>query len=269
MPKEYSGSGDPRRTMELLWGPPKQPSRGPKPGLSLAQIVQAAVELADSEGLHALSMRQVAERVGVGAMSLYTYVPGKGELLDLMLDQVFREVALSDVTPGDWRAALEQRAREDWALYERHPWVLQIAGARAVLGPNETSLFEATLRALAPTGLPGRALVSIVNLVVGYVRGAAQGANDAVSAAQETGVSNEAWWAEREPIFDSYFAADRFPTLARLAQEGAFAPLASGGDYLLQNAVADFSFGLERVLDGVEAFVRRSSTHRREVAPAK
>src|ERR671914_2667448 len=152
MTMEYSGSGDPGRTMALLWGTPKRPGRGPKPGLSVEQIVDAAIEVADAEGLAALSMRRVADRLGVGTMSLYTYVPGKAELLDLMLDTVLAEEARPDGA-GGWRAGLELRAREDWALFHRHPWILQITPGRSLLGPNETDLFEATLRVVDGIGL--------------------------------------------------------------------------------------------------------------------
>lgn len=117
MTTEYSGGGDPQRTLELLWGTQKNPSRGPRPGLSTAQIVGAAITIADSDGLGALSMRRVAEQLGVGTMSLYTYVPGKAELLDVMLDSVFGEQTFAGALPADWRAALELRAQADWALY--------------------------------------------------------------------------------------------------------------------------------------------------------
>src|SRR4051794_5684360 len=78
---EFSGTGDPRRTIELMWGAPGSPRRGPKPKITAEMIVQAAVAVADAEGLAALSMRRVADELDVAAMSLYTYVPGKAELL--------------------------------------------------------------------------------------------------------------------------------------------------------------------------------------------
>jgi AcrR family transcriptional regulator len=256
MSTEYSGRGDPQRSMELLWGVQKSPTRGPKPGISVDQIVRAAIEIADAEGLAALSMRRVAERLKVGTMSLYTYVPSKAELLDVMLDSVFGEKTQPTGVAGGWRAALELRAHDDWARYQRHPWVLQVSGARSLLGPNETDLFEATLRVVSGIGLSASEMVGVVNLVVSYVRGAAQGAVDAVLAAQRTGVSNEEWWAAREPLFDKYFDPQRYPTLVELDRAGAFeAPFE--GDYLLYHAVNDFAFGLQRVLDGIEAFVQQ------------
>ncbi|MGH3621146.1 MAG: TetR/AcrR family transcriptional regulator, partial [Sciscionella sp.] len=78
---EYGGGSDPKRSMELLWSIGEAPSRGPKQRLSLAEVVRAAIELADVDGLGALSMRRVAERLGIGTMSLYTYVPAKAELI--------------------------------------------------------------------------------------------------------------------------------------------------------------------------------------------
>lgn len=263
MTTEYSGSGDPKRSMELLWGARKEPSRGPKPGIDLARIVRAAVELADAEGLAALSMRQVAARLGVGAMSLYTYVPGKAELLDLMLDLVLGEIVSGELgVPADanaeWRVKLETLARQDWALYQRHPWVLQIAAARAILGPNETALYEISLTAVAEVGLSGREMVAVVSLVRGYVRGAAQGVLEAALAGRQTGVNDDQWWAAREAIFDRYFDPALYPTMIAVERDGGFAPPADSDEYHLQRALADFEFGLQRVLDGIEAFIQRA-----------
>jgi AcrR family transcriptional regulator len=256
MTTEYAGRGDPARSMALLWGAQKAPRRGPKPGLSVERIIRAAIELADAEGLAALSMRRVAERLGVGTMSLYTYVPGKAELLDVMLDTVLGEIARPDGAAGGWRAGLELRAREDWALYHRHPWILGIAGARALLGPNETTLYDATLHTVSGIGLSGREMMLVVSLVTGYVRGAAQGAVDAAHAKDHTGQTDDQWWADREPLFDQYYDPDRFPTVTEVAMAGGFKPTEGGLDYTLQEAVDAFEFGLQRVLDGVEAFVR-------------
>ena len=99
--------GDATRTMELLWGMAPQPTRGPKPGLTVDAVVDAAVALADAEGIDAVAMRRVADKLGVGAMSLYTYVPGKAELVDLMLDRVYGEQLAGIATEGGWRARLE------------------------------------------------------------------------------------------------------------------------------------------------------------------
>jgi AcrR family transcriptional regulator len=252
---EYSGRGDPARSMALLWGARKPPTRGPKPGLSVERIARAAIEIADAAGLAALSIRRVAEQLGVGTMSLYTYVAGKAELLDVMLDTVLGEVSVPDEATAGWRARLERLAREDWALYHRHPWVLQVSGARPLLGPNAIALYDAALAAVSGVGLGGREMVLVVSVVSGYVRGAAQGAVEAAHAAQRTGMTDDQWWAAREPILDRYTDPERFPTAAAVHRAGGFDQPADGVDYLLRDALDSVEFGLQRVLDGIEAFV--------------
>lgn len=108
---ETSGSGDIARTMELLWDAGRRPSRGPKPTLTLDQIVEAGVRVADAEGLESMSMRRVATELGTGTMSLYRYVPGKAELLDLMLDRVQRPRR----TRPTWATAAGARPWRPWA----------------------------------------------------------------------------------------------------------------------------------------------------------
>src|SRR5215475_11387218 len=136
----FAGQGDPRRTMVALWrgsvtAPPAGP--GPKRGLSTDAILGAAIEIADTAGIDQLSMRSVGERLGTSAMGLYTYVPSKRELIDLMYDHAHAGLARSYGVGGGWRAAVAQWADDLWALYLRHPWLLQISFARPVLGPNE------------------------------------------------------------------------------------------------------------------------------------
>jgi AcrR family transcriptional regulator len=152
-------------------------------------------------------MRRVADVLGVDAMSLYTYVPGKAELSDLMLDRVYAEQLAAISTDGGWRAALESRARADWALYERHPWVLRAAGPRPTLGPNELAVHEASLRAVEGVGLSGREMVAVVTLVAGYVSGVTRGIAE-VTAEGETHGSEEQWWKERSAVLDRVYDAD-------------------------------------------------------------
>ena len=132
MATEFTGTGDPSRSMALLWRTPGVAARpGPKPSLDVARIVAAAVRLADAEGLAAVSMRRVAAEIGVGAMTLYNHVPGKGELVDLMLDSVLGELYPDEqvVTSGAWRTRLRTLAQANWDLFLRHPW----AGSNFIL----------------------------------------------------------------------------------------------------------------------------------------
>lgn len=257
MTVEYKGRGDPQRSLALLWRARREPTRGPKPSLSIDEIVAKAIEIADRSGLASVTIRRIADELKVGTMSLYTYIPGKSELLDLMLDTVFGEGRAQPPENANWREQLMIHAHNDWDMYLRHPWMLQVSDARSLLGPNEIDLIEAGLKAVTGLGMTGREMVSTVTLVSNFVRGAAQLAVDAASAAEQTGVTDEQWWQAREPLLLEYFDADRYPTIATVDLDGGFLPSGDENSYTLQLAVEDFAFGLERILDGIEVFISR------------
>jgi len=262
---EYAGRGDPRRTLNLLWGRADAPARGPKQGLTVAEIVAAAIEVADAEGLGAVSMRRVGERLGKSAMGLYTYVPSKAELLDLMLDAVLGELPTDYPLDEGWRAAVERCARDGWAFYERHPWVLQVSGARAALGPHEFDSYETQLRLFAGRGLTGVEMMRAVGALGSFVRGAAKAVSDARTAEQATGLSDDDWWNARAPLLEELADetwAERYPTVTQLSAEQAFDQVDRPDDttpYLVQDALDTFEFGLQRLLDGLETYVNRGS----------
>ncbi|MFG3441716.1 TetR/AcrR family transcriptional regulator [Nonomuraea sp. NPDC047897] len=258
MTMEYSGKGDPARSLALLWRTSERASRKGKPDLSVDRIVRAAIEVADAEGLHGLSMRRVAERLGVGTMSLYTYVPGKPELLDVMLDTVYGTVydtaygeTLPEDMPGGWRERLTHIARANWALYRRHPWLLQVATSRPVLGPNVTAKYDHELRAIDGIGLTDVEMDQVITLVTGFVHGTARGAVEASQAESQTGMSDEQWWAAHAPFLGRIGDAARYPTAARVGQA---AGEALGAAYSAEHT---FEFGLECLLDGIEALINR------------
>ncbi|GAA4058839.1 TetR/AcrR family transcriptional regulator [Nonomuraea soli] len=250
MTTEYSGKGDPARSLALLWRTSEKPSRKGKPELNVDRIVRAAIAVADEEGLQALSMRRVAERLGVGTMSLYTYVPGKPELLDVMLDTVYGETDRPADVTGGWRDRLRHIARENWALYLRHPWLLQVASNRPVLGPNVTAKYEYELRAIDGIGLTDIEMDSVLTLVTDFVHGSARGAVDVARAEQATGLSDEQWWAAHAPFLARIADTTRYPVATRVGQAAGEAHQSA---YDPDHA---FEFGLERILDGVEALVR-------------
>jgi AcrR family transcriptional regulator len=246
---EHSGGGDPRRSIELLWGTNERPKRGPKARLTVQQITRAAIEIADADGLAALSMRRLAEQLGVTAMSLYTYVPGKAELIDLMLDTVYGERARFEGVDGGWRARLELVARETWRLYQRHPWLLQVAAGRPVLGPNVVANYDEELRAVDGLGLSDIEMDLVVTLVADYTHGAARAAVEAAQAERHSGMTDDEWWSVYAPLLEKVYDADRFPTATRV---GAAAGAEYGAAYAPARA---FEFGLQRVLDGIAAFI--------------
>ncbi|MEU4803740.1 TetR/AcrR family transcriptional regulator C-terminal domain-containing protein [Actinosynnema sp. NPDC023587] len=240
------GGGDPARTLSVLW---RTTSPNPRKDLGVDRIVAVAVALADAEGLGALSMRRVADELGVGTMSLYTYVPGKAELVDVMVDTVQGGTARPEVVPGGWRSRLTQVARENWALHLRHPWLLEVVANRAVLGPNVAAKYDYELRAVDGIGLTDVEMDAVLGLVLGHVRACARLAVEAARIEQRTGLTDEQWWRAAAPFLARVFDPERFPTAARV---GAAAGEAHGSAYSGEHA---FEFGLERVLDGVEALV--------------
>ncbi len=257
MAPEYSGRGDAVRSMELLWGRTTKPTRGPKPALDLESVVRAAIELADANGLEAVSIRRVAERLGIATMSLYTYVPGKGELLDLMLDTVYSERRDEAKLQGTRREQLRAMARSQWDFHHRHPWTLYIASGRAVLGPNELDSYEAALSVVADIGVPARDAVGVVDALSIFVRGAARDSVEAAMAERVTGRTELEWWTERDAILAEKMSPDRYPISGRIAQGGGFDVPEGTENYNVQFIEDDFRFGLERYLDGVEAFARK------------
>lgn len=261
---EYAGRGDARRSMALLWGRAEVPTRGPKQGLTVERIATAAIELADAEGLGAVSMRKVGERLGTSAMALYTYVPAKTELIDLMLDTVLGELPTSYPLERGWRAAAEASAADGWDLYQRHPWVLQISVARPLLGPHELDSYEAQLQIYDGLGVRGVDVTRLVGAVTSYVRGSAKALADAREAERATGVNDDDWWLERSALLEEMGQLDweaQYPVTSKLAADHAFdqADRAEGdaSSYMERDALDTFAFGLEVVLDGVEAFVAR------------
>lgn len=287
----FAAQGDPRRSMELLWrahpgaergaeqgtdrGAERDAGRGidrgaarpaparpgPRQGLTVDAIVEAAIALADAEGIGAVSMRAVGERVGRSGMALYTYVPGKSELLDLMYDLAHAELPADyDLTDG-WRAAIIRWADDLWSCYLRHPWVLQVSPARPVLGPHEYLLLESAARILYPSGLAATSLRRIIGSLINFVRGAAKTVAETRLAPGATGSSDDEWWLARSAMLTEVapdFAA-RFPTVTRMERDGAFRLDDETVPYLEQEAHEMFRTGLELLLDGVEAAIDRET----------
>lgn len=251
---ERSGAGDPAKTLELLWRRPEARApgkRGPRSGLGVDEVVATAVRLADAEGLAAASMRRVAQALGVTAMSLYTYVPGKGELIDLMLDAVHGAMVHSDREDQPWRERLAAVAHDNRALLERHPWVVEVSTLRPPLGPGFMAKYERELRAFAGLGLGDVEVDAALTYLLAFVHGAARAAIEARRSRIDTAMSDAQWWAANAPLLARVFDADRYPTASRV---GAAAGAAHQGAYSPEHM---YTFGLERVLDGLEAMIAR------------
>ncbi|MEU3624282.1 TetR family transcriptional regulator [Amycolatopsis coloradensis] len=247
---DHTGTGDPRRTIELLWGVREKPRRGPKPKLTVDGIVTAAIDLADEEGIAALSVRRGAERLGVSPMSLYTYIPSRAELLDLMMDRVHGE--LTDPPPShDWRVTVTILAEDAWEMYHRHPWLLQLISSRLPLGPNTFAKHERELRAVDAIGLTDLEMDAVVAMVNGFVQGIARGSVESASLVKRSGMTDMEWWTASAPVLAEIPEADAglFPLAARIGQAAGEAHGAASAP------LPTLRFGLARILDGVEQLV--------------
>ncbi|WP_436527414.1 TetR/AcrR family transcriptional regulator [Actinoplanes sp. HUAS TT8] len=184
--------------------------RGRPPAYTRDQVLAAAVTVADAEGLEAVTMRRIATEIGAGAMSLYTYVPDREHLIDLMVDRVAGEPVPPAVT-GDWRADLLALTAVQRELMLAHPWLPYVLAGRRLTGRNLLSFLEHGLRALAPAGLSGITKMTLLGLVTGfvasYVTSELAGASDDVAA--ELGLA---------------VASGDFPELAGAFAEGGGSP---------------------------------------------
>ncbi|WDO10114.1 TetR/AcrR family transcriptional regulator [Streptomyces murinus] len=265
----FAGQGDARRSMALLWRSADsggaRATPGPKPGLDVDTIAAAGIAVAEEQGMAALSMRAVGAWLGRTAMALYTYVPGKNELVDLMHDRVLTELPTEYDTGSGWRPAITAWAEDTWAFYLRHPWVLQVSQARPALGPGEYAQLETVVRILEGLDLEPLRIRRVIAVLFQFVRGMARVAAEHRQAAPETGVSDEEWWTARTALLAELAPdfAERFPALAALESHAAAAAAdaakegsGDGTPPVEREAEEAFRVGLELILDGIETAER-------------
>jgi AcrR family transcriptional regulator len=237
---------DPDPMLPLLWrSPGERPTRrGPKQRVTIDEVVDAGIEVADADGLFALSMRGLATRLGLGAMSLYTYVPGRDELVVLMVDQVLGR-GDRPALPADVRRRLEVVAGAALSDYRSHPWLLEVAGLRAWLGPHAAERYEWQLSAVDGLGLDDVEMDQTVALLDGLAATAARAAHDVRAAERRSGLTELQWWEANSEALGEAMAGREFPLGGRVGQ--------AAGE--LYQAATDpdrqFRFGLDRAVDGL------------------
>jgi AcrR family transcriptional regulator len=253
-PRAADNDGDPTRVLRLLWrdrlGDPRG-SRGPRTKLSVDDVVAAATVLADEEGLDAFSMRRVAERLGIGVMTLYTYVPDRRALLGLVRDAVAGESSLAP-HHGGVRERLDAVARDLWAEYERHPWLVDLQIGRPWLGPHESHRYEWQLGAIEGAGLDDLAMDGVITAITAYVGGAATARVVTRRSRASSTLTDLEWWELNAPVLEQVISADDFPISGRVGQ-------AVGEAYGLGDPDVAFEFGLALLLDGIEVLIARAS----------
>jgi AcrR family transcriptional regulator len=241
-------------SIEAAWGLRQRPGKGPKPGLSLERIVEAAVKVADSDGIAAVSMSRVAADLDVSTMSLYRYVSAKDELLTLMTDAAYGRPPTASASDEGWRAGLARWAWAELAVLRRHPWILRIPISGPPLTPNAISWLEQGLGTLRDTGLGEGEKFSVILLLTGFVRNSATQLTDIHEAAVKSGSTVQDVMTAYGRMLAKLIDPERFPAVT--------AGLASGAlddDEEEEFGDNEFLFGLERVLDGLEMLIRSRS----------
>jgi AcrR family transcriptional regulator len=233
--------------VEAAWGRRPPPGKGPKPGLSVERIVAAAVGIADRDGLDAVSMSRLAADLGAATMSLYRYVSAKDELIRLMVDAAYGGPPAP--APGSgWREALSVWAWAMRAGFRRHPWVARIPIGGLPIMPNEVGWFERALAGMGGSGLEEAEKASVIMLIAGYVRALAVTEADIAVAIARSGATPDEWLSAFPKALSGLIDPARFPALAKFIAAGVFDVSDDPDD--------EFVFGLDRILDGIEALVR-------------
>jgi AcrR family transcriptional regulator len=229
------------------WGVRERSHRGPKPALSLDRIVVAAVRVADTEGLDAVSMGRVAAELGTAPMSLYRHVSAKEELLTLMVDAAWGPAPDGPGPGEDWRAGLSRWAWALRAAAQRHAWVIRIPLNGLPIMPNEVAWFENALACQARTGLSEARKASVIMLLAGYVRNLATTEADIEAAIRASGLDPSQWMASYPRMLAQLADPLRFPALTRFIAAGVFEAADDPDD--------EFIFGLDRILDGIAVLI--------------
>jgi len=233
-------------SIQRAWGISESSAKGPKRGLSLNRIVEAAVGVATSDGLEAVSMSRVAAEISAATMSLYRYVATKDELLMLMVDNVFKTPPA--VIPRErWRAGLSRWSREYLEVLRRHPWVVRVPISGPPITPNQVVWFEWGLWSLRATNLREEEKVSILLLLNGFIRNEVLLKTD-LRIAENTGFGEEDMKMSYGKLLSDLIDARHFPAISAAIAAGVFDQQ--------DDPDGDFNFGLKRILDGVEALVK-------------
>lgn len=231
------------RRLALLWGPTPDHTRGRRPRFTVNEVVDAGLAVADAEGLAALSMRKVAAHLDVSAMSLYTYVPGRTELVDLMTDRAHGEMSLP-TGHEPWRDGLRSYAHAFWELYHTHPWLLEVVNWRHALTPRVLDAQEAGLRTIINTGLPADQIVNLLAIVDNYVQELSRQDIAETRERERTGQDIEAYWESLASFWEDYFEVERYPVMTRIWEAGGFDRVADG-----------FAEPFEHLLEAIAAVV--------------
>ncbi|PZG23514.1 TetR/AcrR family transcriptional regulator [Nonomuraea aridisoli] len=227
-----------------LWRPSSRSTdsaRGRPPGYSRAQIAEAAIKIADAEGVEALSMRKVATALGTGAMSLYRYVKNKEALCQLMVDHMVGQAVLPERT-GEWRTDLRALAVAQRMTQLAHPWLAGIAAGRPTMGPNTLRMLEHGMSILDGLGLSLAEMLEIYSLISSWVNGFVREELTEEAVRERSGLSVQEWRQNIAPYIENLMSSGDYPYFTRIVREGI------DHDFDMR-----FERGLDRIIAGIAA----------------
>ena len=247
-----------KKRSELLWDDQLRPSRGPRPTLSRADVVQAAISIAAAEGLAALTMHAVAKRLGFTTMALYRYFPNKDALIDASVDAGMGSPPAREGPREGWRQEVKHWAYAKRAMLTSQPWLAELPFVAAPHGPNWLSWHEAFLRTIADTGLSPEDMMDVLSVVHGYVSGSCDTAIS-LARARSRGISMEEWAQAVSADLCRAINDPRYPIMSAILTSasggisaGSPLPARAGRPRTMDES---FDFGLERVLDGIQDYM--------------
>ncbi|WP_017557672.1 TetR/AcrR family transcriptional regulator C-terminal domain-containing protein [Nocardiopsis baichengensis] len=231
-------------TLDLLWGTAERPRRGPRPALTLEQVVEAAVAVADAEGLEAVTMQRTARELGYTTMSLYRYVSGKDQLVELMVDSAVGDPPDTAAVSGGWPEQVRVWAR---AFYRRRldrPWLARAPVTGPPRGPRGVAWLEAIAGPLLRAGLSTGETLDTAAFLSASIHGLARMTGDLAGHAPQDAA------AEYAAVLRRAASDGRYPVLASLGERG---DLEDFGDEPFGDMASPLEFALDRLIEGIAA----------------
>jgi AcrR family transcriptional regulator len=232
--------------LSLLWSGEEPLRRGPKRAMSLTTIVEAAIAIADEGGLQAVSMSAVAKRLGFTPMSLYRYITSKDDLLLLMVDAAYGPPPDSLRGLPNWREVSRTWAVEIYRRYQVHPWVLDVPIKGPPVTPSQLLWLERFIEGMVPSGLRDDEMLSSALMLSAFVMAQARFQRDIATGAEGSEANRQ--FTELASILEE---RGMYPRVAAMIRKGMFSDNDDEGGF-------EFEFGLDRILDGLQALISRN-----------
>lgn len=242
-------AAEPERVLALLWrhhvaGRAKP---GPVPSLSTDRVVEAAVAKADADGLQTVTMRELGRELQAPAMTLYTHVQSRAVLTELMIDWVYGTMDRERPSNARWEDKVWSIARDNRRLYATHPWIVEVATSRSVLGPGALGKYEFELAAFERAHLTDLQTDLALTMLLGVVEHSARMEMARLRLESDSGLTEAQWWARAGPVLAEAYEPQDYPLSTRI---GAAAGQALGGS---ASAEHSFNFGVARVIASIAA----------------